>query len=171
MTTDSESPDLPRWTGGSGIPVTVDAAGSMSPHAQSLVVLFDSFSLTPPSGARQSTVRTVAFRALLEVTEPVHLSITQHLRGRVIKGAESRVVLTALLGPGTVVREFPYGEPFDDGIVIEHKGDFVQSEQQPYTGIITVLIEQRESDSGILVAVDSVDATVSLANGEEDSTK
>ncbi|HEX8361072.1 MAG TPA: hypothetical protein VF613_13250 [Longimicrobium sp.] len=151
---------LPEWTGGSGIPVTVDATGSVTAHAQSLSVLFDSFTLTPPSRSGQSTTHTVAFRTVVDVAAPVHLSIRQQLRGRVVKGAESRVVLMSILGPSVLVHEFPYGQPFDDGIEIEHEDDFVQAPRQPCTGIITVLVEQRESDTPVLVAIDSLDATL-----------
>jgi hypothetical protein len=152
---------IPSWTGGSGVPVTVDAPGSISAHAQSLTVHFDSFTVTPPSSAGQSVTRTVAFRAAIGSDEPVHLLITHQLRGRIVKGAESRIVLTAMLGPSVLVREFPYGEPFvDDGILMEDSDDFVPAGRQPYTGIVTVLIEQREKDSPILVAVDSIDAVL-----------
>ena len=156
---------LPRWTGGSGLPVTVDAVGSITAHAQRLTVLFDSFSVTPPSRAGQSTTHTVAFRVLLDAARPVHLCITQQLRGRVVKGVESRVVLTSILGPSVLVHEFAYGSPFDDGIEIGHEDDFVQAPLQPLTGIVTVLIEQRESDTPVLVAVDSLDATVAPSEG------
>ena len=156
---DSVASALPRWTGGSGVPVTVDAAGMISARAQSLTVHFDSFTVTPPSSAGQSITRTVAFRAVLGTDAPVHLLITHQLRGRIVKGAGSRIVLTAILGPSILVREFPYGEPFvDDGILLEDSDDFVPAGRQPYTGIVTVLIEQREKDSPILVAVDSIDA-------------
>ena len=151
----------PTWTGGSGVPVTVDATGNISATAMSLTVHFDAFTVTPPSSAGQSITRTVAFRAVLDAGEPVNLLITHQLRGRIVKGAESRVVLTALLGPSILVREFPYGKPFvDDGILLEDSDDFVPAGRQPYTGIITVLIEQREKDSPILVAIDRIDATL-----------
>jgi hypothetical protein len=142
--------------------VTVDAPAGFTAHAQSLSVLFDTFSVTPPSGAGQRTVHTAAFGAVLETAEPVQLSITHFIRGRVVKGAESRVVLTVILGPSVVVREFPYGAPVDEEILIGHQDGFAQAGRQPYTGIITVLIEQRESDAEILVAIDSVDAEVTL---------
>jgi hypothetical protein len=167
MTTDSAANQLPQWTGGSGIPVTVDAAGSISAHAQSLSVLFDTFALAPPSGAGQSTVHTVAFRTVLRTAEPVQLGITHFIRGRIVKGAESRVVLMAILGPSVVVREYAYGAPVNDDILIEHQYSFTHAGRQPYTGIITVLIEQREGDAAILVTIDSVDATVALPQGEE----
>jgi hypothetical protein len=151
---------LPRWTGGSGLPVTVDAIGGITADAQSLTVLFDSFRITPPSRAGQSTIHTVAFRVLLDAARPVHLCITQQLRGRVIKGRESRVLLTSVLGPSVLVHEYAYGAPFEDGIDIEQEDDFVQAPRQPVTGIVTVLIEQRESDIPVLVAIDRLDATL-----------
>jgi hypothetical protein len=151
---------LPRWTGGSGLPVTVDAVGGITAHAQSLTVLFDSFRITPPSRAGQSTTHTVAFRVVLEAARHVHLCITQQLRGQVFKGAESRILLTSILGPSVLVHEFPYGEAFDDGIEIQDENDFVQYPRQPLTGIVTVLIEQREHDVPILVALESLDVRI-----------
>ncbi len=156
---------LPRWKGGSGMPVTVDATGSITAHARSLTVLFDSFSVTPPSRSGQSTTHTAAFRATIDVAKPVHLLVRQQLRGRVVKGAESRVVLTSMLGPSVLVHEIPYGQPFDAGILIEHEDDFVHAPRQPCTGIITVLIEQRESDTAVLVAIDGIDATLVVPGG------
>lgn len=167
MSTDSVAPSPPRWTSGSGAPVTLDAPGSFTAHAQNLSVLFDTFSVTPSSGAGRRTVHTAAFGAVLRTDEPVQLRMTHFIRGRVEKGAESRVVVTAVLGPTIVVREFPYGTPFDDAILLEEHADFAQMGRQPYTGVITVLIEQRGGDAAILVAIDSIDATFVLAQDEE----
>ncbi|HEX8672081.1 MAG TPA: hypothetical protein VF710_09340 [Longimicrobium sp.] len=97
----------------------------------------------------------------------MQLRITHFVRGRVEKGTESRVVVTAVLGPTILVREFPYGTPFSDAIVLEDQADFAQAGRQPYTGVVTVLIEQRGSDAAILVAIDSIDATFELAREEE----
>jgi hypothetical protein len=169
---------------------------SLNPKAASSIVSADGRSVAIVFGDRNlgdlqiglgapekvlSATKLVTFRA--KVTAPDDRSFfgyRQVLRGFVNKGPGSRVVIVADIAGMTELIEYPFGE------AVENE-DFVHAFVSPdvnlttgndevaplpeYAGTITLLVQTRSPEDGVLAAIDSLDVEALLAGAPVEAPK
>lgn len=156
----------PKWKGSTAAALTFVPPGEMVSGGSALSVLFDEFVIHQGRMVGRDLVHTSAFRSEIDAgRDPVRLLLRNQIRGRIIKGPDSRVTLWVRLGPCLETRDFPYGTSVDeDGMIVEPECDFSYTPGEPYTGVIVVVVEQRASDPDLMVSVDSLDVRAGFWN-------
>ena len=121
-----------------------------------------------PAEKYLSATKLVTFKAAVHAPADGSLiGYRQTLRGFVQKGKNSRVVIIADLVGTTKVVEYPYGQDMAAGenIVItffspdvnQTNGNEVVAPLPEYAGTITLLVQTRSPQDGVLAAIDSLD--------------
>ena len=128
-----------------------------------------------------SATKLVTFRA--QVAAPADRSVfgfRQVLRGFVNKGKGSRVVIVADLAGTTKVFEYPFGEEVTDenfthAFVTPDVNLTTGTEEvaplPEFAGTITLLVQVRSPDDGVLAAIDSLDFEALVAGGPIEAPK